>query len=104
MIPDCGDKGKKKKLNKLAAGTVAKRISLLYKNYLAECIDQKEMDLCFFCFLFRQKWFRRSLDYVDEVYADEDRKYRALLKTKSPTLFYLYCAYVRMRNRLQFGE
>lgn len=94
----------KKKLNEQAAGTVAKRISLLYKNFLAECIDQKDKNLRFFCFLFKQKWFRRSLDYVDEIYADEDPKYRALLKMKSPTLFCLYCAYVRMRNRSQFRE
>lgn len=88
-----------KSLNGQAASTVAKRISLLYKNFLAECIEQRQNNLHFIYFLFKQKWFRRSLDYVDEIYADEDPKYRMLLKTKSPTLFCLYRAYVRMRNQ-----
>ena len=86
-------------LQKEAKATVARRISLLYKNILAESLDPKTRSTRFIYCLFRQKWLRKSLDHVDTIYADEDPKYRALLKTKSPTLFCLYRAYMKMRNR-----
>lgn len=89
----------KEHLREEAMATVARRISLLYKNILAECLDSNAKPARFVYYLFGQTWLRRSLDYVDEIYADDDPKYRMLLKTKSPTLFCLYRAYVRMRNR-----
>ena len=82
-----------------AKHAVAKRAGIAYRRVLSECIQSGESGIGFVFCLFSKRWFRRSLDHVDEIYADEDPKYRALLKTKSPTLFCLYRMYVKLRNR-----
>lgn len=86
-------------LQEQARHSVAKRAGMAYKRVLAECLNNERCTNGFIYELFKQEWFRCSLDYVDEIYVDENPKYRALLKTKSPMLFCLYCTYVRIRNR-----
>ena len=103
---NCLDKGAnavfyalKAYLGEKAEHLVVNRIGPLYRDLLPKFIEQGNCNAQMVYTLFRKKWFRLSLDHVDDIYADEDPKYRALLKTKSPTLFCLYRAYVRLRNR-----
>ena len=42
----------------------------------------------------------KVLDYVDVFAADEDPKYCAPLKTKSPVLFWLYIRFVHLKAKL----
>lgn len=79
---------------------IIKRLMPLYRNAAAQCVHDPECTWKFLKYLFSQCWFRKVLDYVDVFAADEDPKYRALLKTKSPVLFWLYIRFVHLKAKL----
>ena len=83
-----------------ASVAVVKRLAPLYKNILSECINSPDCTRHFLKYLFSQRWFRKVLDYSDTFAADEDPKFRTLLKTKSPTLFWLYLRISRLKSKL----
>ena len=68
----------------------AKRMASLYKEILGILVNHSETPRSFVQFLFKQKWFRETLNYVDQYYTDEAPKFRLLLKAKSGFLFWLY--------------
>ena len=49
--------------------------------------------------LYMQTWFLNSLDFVDELYADESEKYKTILKTKSFHIMDLYVKYKKFMNK-----
>ena len=73
-----------------AAAVTARRMAPLYKEIIGTLVHHPETPITFILFLFRQKWFRLTLNYADQFYADEALKFRRLLKCKSGFLFWLY--------------
>jgi glycosyltransferase involved in cell wall biosynthesis len=77
---------------------VARRIGKFYKYVLREIIAQNEIDKQLIKFIFHEYWFRQSLNYVDNIYSDDDIKFRLVLKTKSPCLFIWLIKISRWKN------
>lgn len=71
------------------------RIGALYKVLINEIVSSDNIDKSVLKNLFSKKWFRKTLDYADEIYCDESAKFRALLKTKSYLLVYTYLKHFR---------
>lgn len=68
-----------------------KHIGVVYRNFVFEkIINGSDHSFNLISYLYSQKWFRLSLEYVDEIYADENKKFKFLMKTKSAILFYIY--------------
>lgn len=88
----------RKHLGEQAEASVIRRIGPLYHNILSECIYSHEYAGRFVFHLFQGFWFRKALDNADTLFTDESRKYRALLKTKSPALFWLYLQKIRRKG------
>ena len=80
----------KKFIGEVAESYIARRLAILYKNILAESLYHGNNKYKYILYLYKQFWFRKSLDYVDTIWNDENPKYRAILKTKSATCFWLY--------------
>ena len=78
-----------------AQSVVINRIGLLYHNILLEFAYDATRTWKDTKALFRQKWFRKILERADDFFADENVKYRMLLKTKSAILCHLYWKYGR---------
>lgn len=74
---------------------VTMRIGQLYSQMLHELLDHNEIDYGLLKHLFSKKWFRKTLQYADEIYCDESLKFRALLKTKSYLLVSTYLKHFR---------
>ena len=72
---------------------VSMRLGQIYKSIfntsVAQYVDKKNV----IKHLYKQTWFRNSLDYVDKLYGDENYKYRAILKTKNYIILDLYVKY-----------
>lgn len=87
-------------LGERAETAVVNRLMPLYKNILCECLYESACNWKYVHFLFRQTWFLKVLNHVDHFLADENPKFRALLKTKSSTLFWLYLLFIRTKIAL----
>ena len=74
---------------------VTLRIGKLYSQMLHELLDHIDIDYGLLKHLFSKKWFRKTLQYADEIYCDESSKFRALLKTKSYLLVSTYLKHFR---------
>jgi glycosyltransferase involved in cell wall biosynthesis len=81
-----------------AEQAVAKRTGILYRNIIFSFVHGeispsavRQLYLC--------RWFRRGLDFTDDLFADEDRKFRFIMKTKS---FGLLCSYLVLTGRCRF--
>ena len=74
---------------------VTMRIGKLYSQMLHELLDHIDIDYGLLKHLFSKKWFRKTLQYADEIYCDESTKFRALLKTKSYLLVSTYLKHFR---------
>ncbi len=85
----------KKNIGERAETVITNRIGLLYHNILLEFACDANRAWKDIRTLFRQKWFRKTLERADEFFADENIKYRMLLKTKSALLCGLYWKYGR---------
>ena len=78
---------------------VSKRLGRIYKPLLHISLDQYSIKRSVVKHLYLQTWFRNSLDYVDELYIDENEKYRSILKTKSFNIMDLYVKYKQFTRR-----
>lgn len=75
----------------ISEALITKHIGVVYRNFIFEKIlNGSEHSFNLISYLYSQKWFRLSLEYVDEIYADENKKFKFLMKTKSAILFYIY--------------
>lgn len=61
---------------------VARRIGILYKVFLLEIISEKNVKKEKLKYLYSLRWFKKSLADVDYLYADDDKKFKWILKTK----------------------
>lgn len=75
------------------------RLGSLYNNFLDEIINSGE-DVKYGIIkrMFEKKWFRKTLERVDEIYFREGKKFCNILKLKSPYLFWLFLKIVKMKN------
>lgn len=76
---------------------IARRIGKLYKNFLGEIIAQNEINKQLIKCIFHRYWFRQSLNYVDDIYSDDNIKFRLVLKTKSSGLFIWFIKITRWK-------
>ena len=81
--------------NTESSRNVTMRIGKFYSQIICELINREEVKKTFMRNLFSKKWFRKTLQYADEIYCDESAKFRALLKTKSYLLVYTYLKHFR---------
>lgn len=62
----------------------------LYRDMIYNLIHQNRVDKEYIRFLFRVKSFRKSLNYVNVLYAKDSNKFKFILRTKSYLVFMFY--------------
>ena len=89
---DVIEKSLEKSFGSEAEQMTVSRMERIYRDFLFEIINSDQHDLKLITELFRQKWFRKVISEKDFM-PNENWKFRAVLKTRSPLLFLLYLKY-----------
>ena len=77
---------------------VSLRLGKIYKSLLNLYINQYDNKKNVIKHLYGKSWFRNSLDFTEELYSDENPKYRLILQTKSFRIYDKYIKYKMLKD------
>lgn len=73
------------------------RLGKAYKDVIYAVLHHpREYSYSFLRFVFKQRGFRASLCKLNEVYSEEDKKFRMILSLGSPVVMWLYLRYIEL--------